>query len=458
MYNDLFSPFIGTSKAEDLKFFSHLLGIAKEKSFTRVVEPCCGLLPVCNIALSKGFQDIEASDISLIPTVVGRYISGQSIEELECKSEYGFDVSSAAKILYYSVLSRIMKSASATAFYDFQIRTYMAGAANKIQNIQDRLDTLREAFRGKLSFTGCDMMEHLDAVADDERAIVLLFTPLIKGGYERFYDVGISWNAPKYKIFDPDSGVKSLLARYKDAKALIVFSEIKKDIRELASPAFYVRAQFSKNLDIYLEANSERIKDLFNENVVIRKPSVNYRRIKNQVIPYNYKIREDSKADVIKVPKETAFYYCHLFSHKYFPDGNGTWFLSLIDGFITGVFSMMEIFDLPYVMSTFAPYHERYRLIRLNIYLSCMRRYILMSSISYINKYSAEFIYTTVFSRHPSSMFYRSIMKIEKREKVKDGWKITYKRRFDVRGLKEVWLEFYKNEIRYEREKERWIK
>jgi hypothetical protein len=405
---------------------------------------------MCNIALNKGFQFIEASDVSLIPIIIGRYISGQTIEDLECKSEFGFDVTTAAKVIYYSVLSRIMKSASATAYYDFQIRMFMTDAENKIQNIQNKLDDLREAFRGKLVFTGCDLTEHLDAIADDEQTIALLFTPLIKEGYEKFYDIGISWKAPKYNIFDPEAGAQALLERYKDAKALIVFSEIKKDIRELAAPAFYVRAQFSKNLDIYLEANSERIKDIFNENVVIRKTSVDYRRIKNQVIPYNYKIKEDAKVDVIQVPKETGFYYCHLFSHKYFPDGNGTWFLSMIDGFITGVFSIGRVYEQPYVISTFTPYHEKFRLLRLNIYLSCMRRYIMMStSISYINKYSEEFIYTTAFSRYPSSMFYRSIMKVEKKKKLKDGYKIIYKRRFDVRDLQEVWLEFYKKEIKY---------
>lgn len=75
--------FVGTLSQEDKAFVASVLKAAKEAGYEKVVEPCSGGLAMSCIAADCGFEDIEASDITLFSGILGRYVEGRSIEDMD---------------------------------------------------------------------------------------------------------------------------------------------------------------------------------------------------------------------------------------------------------------------------------------------------------------------------------------------------------------------------------------
>lgn len=74
---------VGTLSQEDKAFVASVLRAAKKAGYEKVVEPCSGGLAMSCIAADCGFEDIEASDITLFSGILGRYVEGRGIEDMD---------------------------------------------------------------------------------------------------------------------------------------------------------------------------------------------------------------------------------------------------------------------------------------------------------------------------------------------------------------------------------------
>lgn len=75
--------FIGTLSPDDKAFVASVLKAALDDGYEKVVEPCSGGLAMSCIAADVGFKSIEASDITLFSGILGRYVEGRGIEDME---------------------------------------------------------------------------------------------------------------------------------------------------------------------------------------------------------------------------------------------------------------------------------------------------------------------------------------------------------------------------------------
>ena len=81
--------FLGCLGGSEQKFLYSLFKTAREAGYTRFVEPCAGTFAMANLAVDTGYKpsQIETSDVSMMPTILGYAICGKPLDDLEIKAK-----------------------------------------------------------------------------------------------------------------------------------------------------------------------------------------------------------------------------------------------------------------------------------------------------------------------------------------------------------------------------------
>jgi hypothetical protein len=461
--------FMGGLKREERNVVSELLDKAKNHGFSRVIEPCSGMLVISKIAKGKGYSHIEASDIGLIPCLIGNYITGKNIESLNLVSDLALDCTSYAKALYSTVLSRNIKNLNSAYYSSVILRSIQENKESCIKQIQEKLDNMKEFFGSSINFFNMDVFDHLDKIADDQNAIAILWPPITAGDYESFYNVGISWNEPKYNNWNPDNDIKRIMEKYKDARALIIAGEMRESIADCSGIPFYYRPGYRQGNDVMMVSNQpEKIEQILGKKVYWLKSKVFQLKGTKGILPYDYEVQKDSIIEVKQVNEGIMRYYASVLANKFVGYGGGSYYVFIIDGYVAGVFGLMLPMGLSlnandsdeksvWISLAFSAKNKNWRIIRLNTYLSCIK------SLSYkllagTLKSEVKSISTTMFTNQPISMCHRGIMKMVARydckEKEKAKYRLVYRKELDDRTLEEVYAEWYEKEIIYREKKD----
>ena len=88
-FRDPGEMFLGCLGSVEQRFLVKLIETAAQSGYTRFVEPCAGTFAMANLAVRSGFkpEQIETSDVSMMTTVMGYAITGQSLETLEIHAQ-----------------------------------------------------------------------------------------------------------------------------------------------------------------------------------------------------------------------------------------------------------------------------------------------------------------------------------------------------------------------------------
>lgn len=222
--------FVGTVWPPEHAYLAHLLRRLGHEHYPRVVEPCAGSFAISLVARAAGWapDQIEASDVSLFSAVIGMAAGGQDLNALQVRVEgerldLPRDVHEAAPlVLMELVLARVR------AEYDRRASAYLGDVLDDLERRRDHYQVAiarqvseLTARLGPIRYRGLDLSAHVDQVASDPGAIVMLAPPMYAKGYERFYDTGgrIEWDQPPYAPFDPSS-IPSMMEDLGDAAAL----------------------------------------------------------------------------------------------------------------------------------------------------------------------------------------------------------------------------------------------
>ena len=117
--------FLGCLGTSEQRFLAKLIETASKSGYTRFVEPCAGTFAMSNLAVQNGFkpEQIETSDVSMMPTVLGYAITGQSLESLKIHAQ-GFsedELLEPATALYAQLYLRTSKSAGNEYFHNILV-------------------------------------------------------------------------------------------------------------------------------------------------------------------------------------------------------------------------------------------------------------------------------------------------------------------------------------------------
>lgn len=423
--------FLGCLGSTEQKFLVKLIETAVKSGYTRFVEPCAGTFAMANLAVQAGFkpEQIETSDVSMMTSVMGYAITGQSLEPLEIHAQ-GFtdeELLDPATALYAQLYLRTSKSAGNEYFHNM-LMDLKYRREEHIANIQKRIDATKSLLHG-MSYRPLDMWEHLKEVLDDPHALVIANPPTYFSGYEKFYDTQgkMTWKEPEYQLFDPQTGHKQFYDMCMDAKALVICYQEKK-VGEAVGYTIFARAGTRADLNAYITTNREEEAVALANGKKIKRPAEGkLEPLECSMLPRDYVITEKSKVQIIPIKAAQAQYYRVLWTHNFV--GSSATFnrALLIDGYVAGVFgiSKMQAESL-FVWYVMKVPHETYRLGRL-CYMLAQNKCFTDTLTDELEREKVSKIRTAMLTKYPENKEVRGIMKLVNRQDDKqNGYKLTY--------------------------------
>lgn len=423
--------FLGCLGTSEQKFLVKLIRTAAESGYTRFVEPCAGTFAMSNLAVQNGFrpEQIETSDVSMMPTVLGYAITGQSLEPLEIHAQ-GFDdkeLLDPATALYAQLYLRTSKSAG-NEYYHNILEDLRLRKKEHIADIERQISVIRNLLHG-MSYRPLDMWVHLKEVLDDPHALVIANPPTYFSGYEKFYDTQgkMTWKEPEYQLFNPETGHKQFYDLCMDAKALVICYQEKRP-GEAVGHTIYARAGTRADLNAYITTNrEEEAVALANGKKIKRQTESKLEPLDCSILPLDYEITEESKVQIVPVKAAQAQYYRVLWTHN-FVGSSATWNRAvLIDGYVAGVFGLSKMAsDSIFVWYVMKVPHEKYRLGRL-CYMLAQNKSFVDTLLDSIDQEKVVKMRTAMLTKYPENKEVRGIMKLASRtEDKKNGFKLTY--------------------------------
>ena len=448
--------FLGCLGGTEQKFLHGLFKTAREAGYTRFVEPCAGTFAMANLAVDTGYkpQQIETSDVSMMPTILGYAITGKPLDELGIHAR-GFsdqELLDPATALYAQLYLRTVKKAGTEYFHNL-LTDLSYNREKYIQQIRDGIEGSKKRLAG-MNYRPMCMFTHLKEVLDDEHAIIIANPPTYFSGYEKYYDTAgmMTWNEPEYELFDPSTGHGKLFEMVKDAKALVLCYQ-EKPAGEYIGDAVYARAATRKGMNAYLCANRGDEAEALAHGKKIKRPNEStLQPLPCSIMPTDYKVTEKSDLKIIKIKAAEAQYYRKLWTHNFVGSSATFNFAVLIDGLVAGVFGISkmtaESLFIWYVMKV--P-HKELRLGRL-MYMLAQNRSLTDTITNDFEKERVETVRTAMLTKHPENKEVRGIMKMVDRKKDPEhGFKLTYEAPIiDGRSIDTTLIEWLRRETEWQ--------
>jgi hypothetical protein len=384
-----------------------------------------------NLAVQSGFkpEQIETSDVAMMPTVLGYAITDQLLEPLEIHAQ-GFsdeELLDPATALYAQLYLRTSKSAGNDYYHNLLVDLRQRREAH-IASINQQIEVTKNLLHG-MSYRPLDMWVHLQEVLDDPHAIVIANPPTYFSGYEKYYDTQgkMTWKEPEYKLFDPETGHTEFYDMCMDAKALVLCYQEKR-VGEAVGYTIYARSGTRADLNAYITTNREEEASMLANGKKIKRPSESkLEPLPCSMLPRDYEITEKSKVQVLPIKAAEAQYYRVLWTHN-FVGSSATWNRALlIDGYVAGVFGISKMAaDSVFVWYVMKVPHEKYRLGRL-CYMLAQNKEFVDTLLDNIDQEKVTKMRTAMLTRYPENKEVRGIMKLVNRQEDKqNGYKLTY--------------------------------
>lgn len=423
--------FLGCLGPVEQKFLHQLFKTARDAGYTKFVEPCAGTFAMSNLAIDTGYKpsQIEASDVSMMPTILGYAIMDKPLDELGIHAK-GFtdeELLDPAIALYAQLCLRMVKRAGTEYFHNL-LNDLAYNREKYIEQIRDSLARFK-ARMGGFNYRPLDMFAHIKEAMDDESAIIIANPPTYFSGYEKYYDTAglMTWREPEYELFDPDTGHGKLFDMVKDAKALVLCYQ-EKPAGEYIGDAIFARSSTRKGLNAYLCANRGEEAEELARGKKIKRPSEGaLEPLPCDILPIDHVITENSEIQVLKVKAANAQYYRKLWTYNFVGSSATFNFAVIIDKMVAGVFGISktapESLFIWYVMKV--P-HREYRLGRL-MYMLAQNRKLCESIVSDFDKVRLDSVRTAMLTKYPENKEVRGLMKLVERKTDKvNGYKLTY--------------------------------
>ena len=225
--------FMGVSDEPERFYLAELLPKLRAAGYTRYVEPCSGAFAMAMLARSCGYlpEQMETSDVTLFSSVLGYLTAGRPLSEL------GVAIDGEVMALPEDPLD------AATEVLLMQLRLRVEGKPRVPywlelrRDLEEREDEHRENIRqvmveplkvlAGVPYEALDLFEHVKQVRGDPKAVINLGPPTYRAGFERFYDTKgrLTWNEPRYTLFDPQEGTSALLTMTANSKALLLVQQ-----------------------------------------------------------------------------------------------------------------------------------------------------------------------------------------------------------------------------------------
>ncbi len=462
----------GTLTPVEQRFIAVLLKNARKQGYTRFVEPCAGAFAMSHIAAQCGYKpsEIEASDVSMFTSIMGYAITGKSLEELEIRAD-GFtneELLDPAVALYAWKYLKSSRTASQEYGYEL-LRDLEYRKEEHLAEIRAQLDRAKQSLHG-MSYRSLDMWKHLETCYDDPHCLVVANPPTYAAGFEKWYDTGgrMTWKEPEYGIFDPKTGLTELFDKMKDAKCLLMCYEENAPGLTAGHPVF-ARYGVRDGINVYLTTNRPDEATMLAEGKMITRPNEGkLEPLDCSILPRDYEITKSCNVWIQQIKRPEAEYYRKLWTHNF----TGTASTSIanfglfIDGMIAGVMGIdksgltMGAFGKHTTDAVFLQYgmsapHMRFRIGRMLVMYAQTHETLSMICTELELK-KARCLKTVQMTKYAESKENRGLMRLTNRVPNKEsGYRLTYECDLINRSSKETFLEWYRREERWQKQREK---
>ena len=336
-FNNPSDFFIGGILRQDLEYVAGVMKCAKEAGYERVVEPCAGQMPISRVASKIGFKKIEASDITIFSGILGRYAEGRGIEDMMITStETGEVLSDPFDVLYLLKRKQLMSDAG-NAYGENMLIDYDKRSEEIKKNLKSQLDMMKQEL-SNFTYADMDMFDHIDAVFDDEKTIVVCNAPGYKGGYEKYYKPltdAVVWNEPKYEMFDARWGYEGLMEHVENAKCLFLLVE-DAEVGHPTRKALYARPAGRIGYNAYVVSNRpDEVKKITGLSIARKNGEIEFGKYliaQKDFVP--------KECVVVHMNARQISYYRQIIGHS----NDGTRGYGIIgDGYLMGVFGYLPV-------------------------------------------------------------------------------------------------------------------
>lgn len=335
--------FTGTLGAAERRYLRTVIGASCARDYCRVVDPFAGACTTAVEATKAGLPTsaCHLSDVSLYSAVVGSIFSGVALDELgvtvdeELLSLPDDACDAGARILYE--LWRLRMERQSDRPYWAELRRNVAEERlAHLAGFRIGLAAARERLAG-VSYQSINGWRVLDTYLDDPNAIVILHPPAQKRAYERLFatDGRMTWAEPEYDVFDPKTDLAILVDRMACARALVLLFH-DAPVGESWPTPVYARVRNAGRATYCSTNRANEVADML--RLVARpRPGADSKRLKNPIIPADYRVSERSTVQLLPVDRATAYYYRDLWLHKLdFHLARFNWAIT-IDGYMAGM-------------------------------------------------------------------------------------------------------------------------
>ncbi len=458
----------GTLVPAEQKFLKCLLASAVKNGYNKFIEPCAGTFAMSHLAVQAGFKpsQIEASDVSMMTSVMGYAIQEKPLDDLEIKAKgfNGEELKEPETVLYAQLYLRTVKNAGKEYFYnmlaDLQYRK-----DEHIKNIKEQMERAHSILHG-ISYKILDMWKHIEEVIDDPDAVIIANPPTYMAGYEKFYDTSgnMTWKEPIYEMFDPGKDYARLMDMVKDAKCLVLCYQ-ESAPGKTAAEAVFARYGVRSGINAYIISNRpEEAVKLANGKKISRPAESILSCLKCPMLPRDYRITIKTKIQLCQIERAEAQYYRQLWTHNFVGSSAPVNIAVLLDGYITGVFGIdksaltmgafgTQVSDAIFLMYGMTVPHKSYRLGRLLTMLAQNKDFI-CKLCNNLEKEKAGHLKTVQMTRYPEAKEMRGIMKLTKRiPDAKMGFRLTYESELKERTEEQTLAEWLRREEKWQKER-----
>lgn len=441
------SIFLGNTPNEQRMFLKHTLSHLRQKGYEKIIVPCCGQFVMVKAAIEAGYkkENIFASEISLFSNLLGYYYSEQNIndiqykvlDEVESKKHKSFktDEEKLAQLFYLMKVAQIRKD----VFYENEYLIELI--ENREKYIKNLIETLK---KHKAYYSGINY-EHSDLRLIIEKpycnkTILLVNPPAFAKGYTKMFSFGeIIEYDPNVEEWDLKKEYLNTFQKCIDNDTTSIFYMYQKTGR-LSEYAIFGKKYTNVRTDFWLITKPELVKDMKGYMDLVQKNEQLIHFKKYKIADETLEIKNNSKVDMVLIPKETAFLYRDLWAHKLGATNCEATHLILIDGLICGVVGWhtadLRRMKSDYIFEVFCfnPKTNYQKLNRLlMMFLTSMEtKKLLLRDIFKTNRYfNLNGVKTTCLSKYRKVKLNNGILNVTKREKMDNGlYKIVYETDF----------------------------
>lgn len=424
--------------------------------FSYVCVPHIGNFEFAQMACEAGFtaSSIIGSDIFLYPALVARYVNDKAITDLGIKflDPWMVDNLEPSNIFDVLLAMKIAQIPETNYYYKKIVEEVKKNKKNYFNTFRMGLDDLKGRLKG-MRYEEKDFLPMVKEALDMEDALVWINPP--KYGTEFLkvakFNNKMEWKGVSFEKFKPIEQIPIILNATKEAKATIIMRPHYLVPSELSNNLIHAVHLKAKEID-YIYTNRP---ELFNKEVKL-KPVSDIHPAPYALMPLDYEIPEDGRISLKSVDKNIGLYYRDLFAHKLGATRSERYYIGLINQYIFCVFGIhTQKFNFGHadaINETFGFTCPSNRYKRLNrLFMAALvcgdAKKVFIKDRAWVENRDCKGVRTVCLSTYPELKVNRGIMKLMRRDKVKQGnynYKLHYYADFNQKTFSDVVKEFLK--------------